>query len=343
MRAVLRWLAWPFYSADERRPRALVRIFVQLAVLAMVSPVFQYAVSETWEAARGTAAQPGSGRPEAYLGLGALDMVYAGVVLWSVWLAAKHLDRRPVDDLGLRASRAFWLDLAFGTVLGGLLMAAILGVEVALGWASYEPAPPIRGGGSRWAYVPVTLLTFVSVAVREELVFRGYQLTNLAEGLTGRWISPSAATLLAVAVSSLGFGLAHAANPHADLLSTGNIAIAGVMLAAGYVTTGELAIPIGLHLGWNLFQNLFGMPVSGQTRFHFGRLLERQVDGPAWLTGGSFGPEAGLTGLLAMAAGTLAILGWVRMRYGPLHVHPALTARRFRLRARGTDARARSR
>lgn len=312
MLAVLRGLAWAVYDKKDRRLRALWRIVAQLAVLAVVWPLTEHAFSATDEATEGA--------PETYFALAPLYLVSAGVVVWSVWFAARYLDRRPPERLGLGGGGRYWLDLSFGVALGGALMAGIFAAEVTFGLSTYAEAPEIRGDVPRWAFVPVTAFAFISIGVTEELVFRGYQLTNLAEGLTSRWMSPATAVLLAVALSSGVFGLAHAANPHAGLLSTGNIAIGGLMLAAGYVLTGELAIPIGLHIGWNFFQNLLGMPVSGQTRFHFGRLLAREVDGPEWITGGSFGPEAGLTGLVAMVLGTLFILVWVRVRRGPLRI-----------------------
>jgi hypothetical protein len=65
------------------------------------------------------------------------------------------------------------------------------------------------------------------------------------------------------------------------------------MLGFGYVLSGQLAIPIGLHLTWNFFQNaVYGLPVSGFETFGASFLSTEQV-GPDLWTGGSFGPEGG--------------------------------------------------
>ncbi|MCB1307785.1 MAG: hypothetical protein KDK30_06385, partial [Leptospiraceae bacterium] len=43
---------------------------------------------------------------------------------------------------------------------------------------------------------------------------------------------------------------------------------------------------------------VFGFPVSG-TRFMDVTIISIQQHGPAWLTGGAFGPEAGIFGPIA--------------------------------------------
>jgi membrane protease YdiL (CAAX protease family) len=108
-------------------------------------------------------------------------------------------------------------------------------------------------------------------------------------------------------ISSAAFGLAHLTNPGATGAAAAGILGAGLFLAFGWARTRRLWLPIGLHLGWNLFEGpVFGFPVSGTSSF---RLIHQTVDGPTAVTGGPFGPEAGLIILPALLLGTALV--WV--------------------------------
>jgi membrane protease YdiL (CAAX protease family) len=247
-------------------------------------------------------------------------------ILLSVWLAGRYLDRRPLADFGFHLRGGWWLDLSFGLALGALLITAIFLVELGLGWVSVNGAFEVLIGPS----VPfalallIPLAFFLCVGVYEELLFRGYELRNAAEGLNVPAIGPYGAVLLAWAGSSIFFGVLHAGNPNATTLSTLNIVLAGFMLGLGYVLTGELAISIGLHVTWNLFQSsVYGFPVSGFQPVG-ATLLSTQQSGPELWTGGAFGPEAGLIGLAAILLGTLLTALWVRLRHGRIALHTML-------------------
>jgi len=263
--------------------------------------------------------------------------VYAGTALVataSVWFCGRFLDGRPFSGFGLRLDRAWWSDLGFGLLLGALLMTGIFLAQLAAGWVTVTGSFVTAGAFFPAILAPVAL--FVWVGFYEELVIRGYQLTNLAEGLNGTGLGPKGAIVLAWVLSSSLFAVLHLSNPNASALGTLNIFLAGTMLGTGYVLTGQLAIPIGLHTTWNLFQgNVFGFPVSGLDLTGATVLATRQT-GPTVLTGGPFGPEAGLIAPAAMALGVLLIALRVRRRTGKLSLHLPLAEGPFTGRQQGT-------
>lgn len=256
-----------------------------------------------------------------------LALLYAGTALVataSVWAAGRFLDRRPFSGFGLRLDRLWWSDLLFGLLLGGFLMTGVFLVQLAAGWVTVTGTFEAADGASFLPAILAPAALFVCVGFYEELVSRGYQLTNLAEGLNGPGIGPKGAVVLAWVLSSAFFAALHLVNPNAGALSTLNIFLAGMMLGAGFVLTGQLAIPIGLHITWNFFQgNVFGFPVSGLD-LPGATLLSTNPAGPTLLTGGPFGPEAGLLAPAAMAAGTLLIALRTRRRSGKTSLHTPL-------------------
>ena len=261
---------------------------------------------------------PASGTPRLLV----LGAVSALVALAGVWLAGRVLDRRRLGDFGLRLSRAWIEDALFGMLLGGFLMAGVFLVEWGAGWVAVRDTLARGDSEGGFAGAVATLLgVLIFVGFYEELLSRGYLLRNLAEGLRSRYLGPRVALWLATLVSSALFGLLHADNPNATLLSSAAVSCAGVLLALGFLLTGRLALPIGLHVTWNFFQGVvFGFPVSG-IRTLGAQVLVLELGGPPAWTGGPFGPEAGLVGLGAMATGCLLIFAWVRWRHGALAVH----------------------
>jgi hypothetical protein len=116
-------------------------------------------------------------------------------------------------------------------------------------------------------------------------------------------VEESLGSWLALAISALIFGLLHLANPNATLWGGIAIAIeAGVMLAAAYMYTRRLWLPIGIHFAWNFTQGaIFGVAVSGNEAKG---LLQSTLSGPSLLSGGDFGAEASIFAvLICLAAG----------------------------------------
>ena len=116
-------------------------------------------------------------------------------------------------------------------------------------------------------------------------------------------------------VTSLLFGCLHLANPNATLLSALNITLLGLLFGMGMVYTGSLALPIGLHMAWNVFQNnVFGLANSGKPAVT--SLLVTDVRGADMWIGGLFGPEGGLLSLVAIGLGGALVWLWLRRYYG---------------------------
>lgn len=314
----------PYLNPREGRIRAFWRLLLQYTLYLFASSALGGVV-----VAMLVLSNPPGGEASAVRTFSPTVLVVSSIssvaaAFLSVWLVGRYVDRRPFSDFGLRLGRAsWWRDLAFGLVLGALLMTGIFLVELALGWVTVTGTFEATGGGSFFPAILAPVVLFLCVGVYEELVTRGYQLTNIAEGLGGV-LGPRAAVLLAWAISSAIFGLLHAMNPNASVLSTVNIALAGLMLGIGYVLTGSLAIPIGLHITWNFFQgNVYGFPVSGIQPLG-ATVLATEQGGPPLLTGGPFGPEAGLVGLAAMFSGSLLILSWVRAVHGKANIETSI-------------------
>ena len=198
------------------------------------------------------------------------------------------IEQREVDEMAVKFA---FNELAAGILTGAFLFSVTIAVLFIPGY--YQVS-----GLNEWnSIVPWLVLAIVS-AVSEELLFRGILFRILEESL-GSW--------LALAISALVFGLLHLANPNATLWGAIAIAIeAGIMLAAAFMLTRRLWLPIGIHFAWNFTQGaIFGVAVSGNEARG---LLQSTLSGPVWLTGGAFGAEASVIAVvICLAAGIFLI------------------------------------
>lgn len=188
-----------------------------------------------------------------------------------------------------------------GGVLVGVGLTLLPGLFVGLpGVGSYEllsaGTHEVMAEGGR------LLLLLLIPAAAEEVLFRGYPLALLTEGLGVKW---------GIGLTSGLFGLLHLANPGLTLVAAVNLFLAGVLLALVVIRTGSLWWGIGVHLGWNWSTWwLLGQPVSGIPAGE-APLLSFTAEGPSWLSGGAFGLEGSLaaTVLLLGSAGILYMRG----------------------------------
>ncbi|WP_415379056.1 lysostaphin resistance A-like protein [Halosimplex sp. TS25] len=320
----LRGLLW---NDDEDRPRAIWRLGLA-AVLLLVGGIAGVAL------ASGLVALAPSTAPPTVVALvtvaaRTLEMAgFVGGILAAAWL----IDRRRLVDLGLGRSRDWWADLAFGLALGVALPALVFALELAAGFlrvtgtlvSRADPSLAVGPGVPVALALALTFAFFVGVGLFEELLFRGYLLTNVAEGLDG-WLGVGRRGALAgaTAVSSLAFAVGHGMNPNVTPLAVANIALFGGLFAASYLLTERIAVAVGVHVTWNFsIASVFGFPVSGFTTP--ATVVAVEQSGPELVTGGSFGPEGGLVTLVAFVAGATALAWWVRLREGALRWRAAV-------------------
>jgi len=204
-----------------------------------------------------------------------------------------RIEQRNFDDYGLprRAAfgRRFWTGAAWGLGAITVLLLALRGLQVlGFGHLALHGAHILRFAAF-WG------VFFFVVALFEEFVLRGYLLFLLA-GWAGFW---PAAILL-----SLVFGAVHLSNSHETLTGAAGAAVIGLFFCLTLKRTGNLWFAVGFHAFWDWGETfVYGVPDSGTTEP--GHLLSSVLNGPAWLAGGTAGPEASLlcfalVGLLAV-------------------------------------------
>jgi membrane protease YdiL (CAAX protease family) len=194
-----------------------------------------------------------------------------------------------------QTTRGGWFGRGMAVGLTAAVFAMVMGLAVAgARWTT--------GDGTVFDWLRSAGLTGAALslpALSEEIIFRGVPLVLLA-GVIGRW--------QAVVVTSLLFALSHWGNPDVTLLGLANIGLAGVLLGAVFFSPGGVWAAWGAHLGWNLSLAALGAPVSGLPLAI--PLLEYDPGGPAWVSGGAFGPEGGVLASVATIGAIILVSRW---------------------------------
>jgi len=244
----------------------------------------------------GRVAASGQPAPRDLLIQTVAGLIGFGVATWAIGLRVLGLTLEDLRWLpGTGAGRGF----AWGLLLGALPAMLALLLSLVLGDARF-----LRDAGGPLGYlgqIGLTGLLLAPAALLEELIFRGVGQVMLARTF-GR--------VPAIIALSVIFALAHILNPNPTALGLVNIALAGVFLGIAFYAPGGIWTAWGAHLGWNATLAALDAPVSGLPfRIPW---IDYQPGGPAWLTGGSFGPEGGLLATVTIALATGAAWHWSR-------------------------------
>jgi len=229
--------------------------------------------------------------------------VSAFFVVLATWLASRR-QQRPLADYGIPPNAIFGARFWEGAVWGFSLLSAILLFLRATG--HFEIQSVALSGKAIYAYGLAWALGFFFVAIGEEFTFRGY-LLFLLSWRAGFW--------RAAAGMSIGFAFAHVFNPGETLLGILHVVAIGLFFCFTIRRTGTLWFAVGFHAFWDWAETFFyGTPDSGL--MGEGHFLVTSFHGPAWLTGGSAGPEGSILATLAMVlAAFLVHLRFPRVLY----------------------------
>lgn len=231
-----------------------------------------------------------------------LTLTEGYVVIVVYKLTMKHLARRSTPELSRQRSR---IETVMGLLVGTIFIIGSTSIIVALGGYSFQWAVDTDTGSVLIASIGTTL----GAAIVEELIFRGLMFQAI-QRLGGNW--------LALAVTSLFFGVAHLGNTGATLWSGFAIALeAGVLLGAAFLWRRNLWFAMGLHFAWNALEGLLGIPVSGHAN---AGLLTVKVNGAALLTGGDFGLESSIVPVtISLLISVPMLIGAARNRANSIH------------------------
>ena len=214
-----------------------------------------------------------------------------------------------LGPMGLEFNRTALRESLAGTALGAVMVGVSVAVMAVGGRVEFHWI----GHGAQVA-LPILAVTYITAvaAMAEEVAFRGYPFQRLVEG-----IGPAGGII----VLSVLFGAIHLGNPYATLWGFLNTIEIGALLAVAYLRTRSLWMPWGIHFGWNLTLGMgFGLPVSGLNDFSVA--VQGRAEGPLWLTGGSYGIEASLTGSVVIALALFVLLRIAPARPAPQLANP---------------------
>jgi membrane protease YdiL (CAAX protease family) len=279
--------------ADTRpvdRPGALWRVVRFPLTRILIAAIPQLAAMAATDAAvRSPGAAPGTMA-------GGLLVVAGGAISVALYAGyVRLIERRRLVELG--GGRGAAGELAGGFAVGLGLFVVAAGLLVLCGVGRIE-----RGDGG--AAIAPWLLWVAGTATAEEIVFRGVMFRIVEERL-GSWI--------ALAISALLFGGLHAGNANATVASSLAIALeAGVLLAAAYMASRRLWLPIALHAGWNFAQlGVLGVQRPGHTTVG---VWSSRFTGSPLLSGGDWGPEISIVAVGVSVVASILLLAIARWR-----------------------------
>lgn len=229
-----------------------------------------------------------------------LNLLTFATISSLVFFRVKVIERRSLSSIGLNKNN--WLKkYLLGFFIGLVMMSIIVLILLSFGYITIEKNPIQPVGVSAISSVLVILFGWIIQGATEEIVTRGWLLNVLSNKFN---------IGVGLLISSTLFGLMHLSNPNVNYIAVINIILVGLFYGFYVIKTNDLWAVCGMHTAWNFAQgNLFGFEVSG-IDVSVGSLIDLNLVGSDFVTGGIFGPEAGIvaTFILLVSIGILLFI-----------------------------------
>lgn len=188
--------------------------------------------------------------------------------------------------------RLFWIGGVWG-----LFMPSVIILLIFIGGGYRAHGLNLTGTGLL-KFAGLWLLANLFIGLSEEILFRGYFLYTLVDGI-GFWA--------AAVAEAIGFGALHYyTKPHERWEDWVAVTLLTIFITLALRRTGNLAFPIGMHAAFD-FSFLYVFSGMNGGEFAVGRLLNAEFPGSTRLTGGLLGPEASWVTFLVVVAATVLL------------------------------------
>lgn len=220
------------------------------------------------------------------------------IMILSASLICQAIRSRPISELVGKINGVWFKELYYGLMTGTLLMALPAILLTLFGVVKWQVNVI-----SSTAFI-TGISVMISVVIAEELLFRGFIFQRLIDGF-GTWTAQ-------FIIAGL-FLLTHLNNPGMTgtikVFASINIFIASILFGVAYIKTKNLGMPIGIHFMANISQGIIlGFGVSGEKEVSILTPIITKV--PDWITGGVFGLEASIVGLITLILLTILLYLW---------------------------------
>lgn len=223
--------------------------------------------------------------------------IFFGLIAALTFCWILFVERRPLASIGLIGRQAVQRYLR-GWLVGVGMMGSLVASITFLGGYHVEAWAPALTDPTALGLIALILLGLGFQSAVEEIMIRGWFFTAFAAKRGLFW---------AIVASAIIFTLNHF-SPEAGWLQNINLILFSLFLSLWALREQSIVGICAWHGGWNWLLNVgFTLPLSGIDYSPPALLVDLAIDGPLWLTGGSFGPEASVLATVVLGGACLVV------------------------------------